>query len=254
MIGADEGQPGAGEQPVFRIAVLASGSGSNLQAMIDQLHGRRAEASAAASCGAAPGIAPGAAPGGGPQSSAPLIQIALVVSDVPGARALERAQQAGIRTAVVPPADYPDREQHDLAVVATLLEVEPDLVVLAGYMRIVAASLLEAFPWRVINLHPALLPAFPGTHSIADAVHYAAKVTGVTVHFVDPGVDNGPVIAQVPVRVLDGDTAETLGSRIHEVEHRLLPEVIRLIARGRVRPPLSGPRVVQVDWDAEQTV
>jgi phosphoribosylglycinamide formyltransferase-1 len=222
--------------------------------MIDQLHGRRAEASAAASCGAAPGIAPGAAPGGGPQSSAPLIQIALVVSDVPGARALERAQQAGIRTAVVPPADYPDREQHDLAVVATLLEVEPDLVVLAGYMRIVAASLLEAFPWRVINLHPALLPAFPGTHSIADAVHYAAKVTGVTVHFVDPGVDTGPVIAQVPVRVLDGDTAETLGSRIHEVEHRLLPEVIRLIARGRVRPPLSGTRVVQVDWDAEQTV
>jgi phosphoribosylglycinamide formyltransferase-1 len=144
-------------------------------------------------------------------------------------------------------SDYRDREQHDLALVTKLLEVEPDLVVLAGYMRIVAPSLLKAFPWRVINLHPALLPAFPGTHSIADAVRCGVKVTGVTVHFVDPGVDSGPVIAQEAVRVENGDTAESLAARIHALEHRMLPEVIRLIATGRVRPPLPGSRFVQVD-------
>ncbi len=121
---------------------------------------------------------------------------------------------------MLPVADYRDREQHDLAMVTKLLEVEPDLVVLAGYMRIVAPALLKAFPWRVINLHPALLPAFPGTHSIADAVRYGVKVTGVTVHFVDPGVDTGPVIAQEAVRVENGDTVESLAARIHEVEHR----------------------------------
>ena len=110
-----------------------------------------------------------------------------------------------------------------------------------------APSLLKAFPWRVINLHPALLPAFPGTHSIADAVRYGVKVTGVTVHFVDSGVDTGPVIAQEAVRVENGDTAETLAVRIHELEHRMLPKVVRLFAEGRVRPPLPGSRVVQVD-------
>jgi phosphoribosylglycinamide formyltransferase-1 len=166
---------------------------------------------------------------------------------MPDARALDRATRAGIRTAVLPIADYRDREQHDLAMVTKLLEVEPDLVVLAGYMRIVAPALLKAFPWRVINLHPALLPAFPGTHSIADAVRYGVKVTGVTVHFVDPGVDTGPVIAQEAVRVENGDTAESLAARIHELEHRMLPEVVRLFAEGRVTPPLPGSRVVQVD-------
>jgi phosphoribosylglycinamide formyltransferase 1 len=234
VTGADEGRADAGDQPVFRVAVLASGSGSNLQAIIDQLHGRSA------------------APGGAVPVGAPLIEVALVVSDVPDAFALERAAKAGIPTAVVPAAAYADREQHDLAVVAALQEVKPHLVVLAGYMRIVAPSLLDAFPWRVINLHPALLPAFPGTHSIADAVHYGVKVTGVTVHFVDSGMDTGPVIAQEPVRVQDNDIADTLGARIHAVEHRLLPEVIRLIATGRVREPLPGTRVAQVDWGTEQ--
>jgi phosphoribosylglycinamide formyltransferase 1 len=242
----------AGEQSVFRVAVLASGSGSNLQALIDQVHQPRfplAEQDlpphAAPGCewpvrdgGAAPAV---------PLPPAPRIEIVLVVSDNPGARALQRATHAGIPTATLPPADYQDREQHDLAVVAKLVAAEPDLVVLAGYMRIVAPSLLKAFPYRVINLHPALLPAFPGTHSIADAVRYGVKVTGVTVHFVDPGVDTGPIIAQEAVVVEDDDTAETLGARIHAAEHRLLPYVVCLIAAGRVRPPLPGIRVVQVD-------
>ena len=243
----DNGSPA--EQPVFRVAVLVSGSGSNLQAIIDSLHqplfqlidtdqyGEDAgsEAARAARAGEAGG------------ATGPRIEIVLVVSDVPGVRALERAERAGIRTVALPVADFRDRDEHDLALVTQLCAAEPDLVVLAGYMRIVSPSLLKAFPWRVINLHPALLPAFPGGHSISDAFRYGVKVTGVTVHFVDAGMDTGSVIAQEPVRVEEGDTPETLAARIHEVEHRLLPAVIRLIAEGGVQPPLPGSRVVRVD-------
>ncbi len=278
--------PAAAQPDVFRVAVLASGSGSNLQAIIDRLHRPRFQlmdvddyAATAGEAPAAPDPAPGTAASAavvgtvnmaaaaeldgtsatstamGPVqeggASQPRIEVVLVISDVPGAGALDRAVRAGIRTATIPVSDYRDREQHDLAIATKLVEVEPDLVVLAGYMRIVAPSLLKAFPWRVINLHPALLPAFPGTHSIADAVRYGVKVTGVTVHFVDPGVDTGPVIAQEAVLVSDDDTAETLAARIHAVEHRLLPEVVRLIAAGRVRPPLPGSRVVRVDWGGD---
>jgi phosphoribosylglycinamide formyltransferase-1 len=239
-MGTNEEHSAPDDQTVFRVAVLASGSGTNLQAIIDQLHRPRFQLMDSDDYGAAPRAAGGTAEG-------PRIEVVLVISDMAGARALDRAMRSGIRTALLPISDYRDREQHDLALVTKLLEVEPDLVVLAGYMRIVAPSLLKAFPWRVINLHPALLPAFPGTHSIADAVRYGVKVTGVTVHFVDPGVDTGPVIAQEAVRVENGDTAESLATRIHEVEHRMLPEVIRLFAAGRVRPPLPGSRVVQVD-------
>jgi phosphoribosylglycinamide formyltransferase 1 len=239
-MGTDEGHSAPGEQTIFRVAVLASGSGSNLQAIIDQLHRPRFQLMDADDYEVAPLAAGGAGEG-------PRIEVVLVISDMPNARALDRAMRAGIRTAVLPIADYRDREQHDLAMVTKLLEVEPDLVVLAGYMRIVAPALLKAFPWRVINLHPALLPAFPGTHSIADAVRYGVKVTGVTVHFVDPGVDTGPVIAQEAVRIENNDTVESLAARIHAVEHRMLPEVVRLFAEGRVTPPLPGSRVVQVD-------
>jgi phosphoribosylglycinamide formyltransferase-1 len=247
---APAGHPASSEPGVFRVAVLASGSGSNLQAIIDQLHRPRfqlmdADEPEAASTGGAAASDQAAPTEASPEG--PRIEVVLVISDVPGARALDRATRAGIRTATLPVTDYRDREQHDLALVTTLLEVEPDLVVLAGYMRIVAPSLLKTFPWRVINLHPALLPAFPGTHSIADAVRYGVKVTGVTVHFVDPGIDTGPVIAQEAVLVEDSDTADTLAERIHAVEHRLLPEVIGLFAAGRVRPPLTRSRVVQVD-------
>ena len=215
--------------PVYRLAVLASGSGTNLQAIIDQLHGR---------------------PAG---MSGPVIEVALVISDNPDARALERAREAGIATAVFPMDHGGSRVEHDLAMAAAIREAGAELVVLAGYMRLVSPTFVEEFPCRIINLHPALLPAFPGTTSISDAVRYGVKVTGVTVHFVDEGLDTGPVIAQEPVRVNDEDTAESLAERIHEVEHRLLPATIRLIATGRVRTPLPGTRVVQVDWGGDDS-
>ncbi len=220
--GSTAGRDGVGTADrVFRLVVLASGSGTNLQAIIDQLHGRPAD---------------------------PRIEVALVISDVPGARALERARAAGIATAVFPVADYKSRAAHDLAMVSAVEEAGADLVVLAGYMRLVSPEFVHCLPDRIINLHPALLPAFPGTTSISDAVQYGVKVTGVTVHFVDEGLDSGPIIAQEPVRVEEGDTPESLAARIHAVEHRLLPATIRLIATGRAVPPLPGSRVVQVDW------
>ena len=224
-----------GDLRVFRLAVLASGSGSNLQAIIERLHRR-------------PSQPPAEAADGSVDATAPVrIEVALVVSDVPGARALERACSATIPTAVIPPDRYPTREEHDLAIAAAIHESKADLVVLAGYMRLVTPAFVRAFPWRIINLHPALLPAFPGTAGIREALSYGVKVTGVTVHFVDEGVDTGPVIAQEPVRVEEGDTAESLAARIHTVEHRLLPATIRLIATGRVKPPLPGSRAVRVD-------
>jgi len=214
----------AGGDQVYRVVVLASGNGSNLQALIDKVHGRPAAA------------------------GAPLVEIALVLSDQPGARALERAKQAGIPTAVCASASADTREALEATILETVRQAAPDLVVLAGYMRIVPSEFVRALPWRIINLHPALLPAFPGTTSIADALTHGVKVTGVTVHFVDEGLDTGPIIAQEAVRIEEGDTVETLEERIHTVEHRLLPRIVQLLAAGKVKPPLPGTRVVQVDW------
>jgi phosphoribosylglycinamide formyltransferase 1 len=216
----------------FRVAVLASGSGSNLQAIIDTLHGRPVDETAAR------------------VTDVPTIEVALVVSDVPAARALERARVAGIPTVVVPFDARTTRAKHDTEMAKAIRAADADLVVLAGYMRLVSPEFVRTFAGRIINLHPALLPAFPGTHSIDDALRYGVKVTGVTVHFVDEGLDTGPVIAQRAVRVLEGDITETLAERIHAVEHELLPATIRLIAAGKVRAPLPGERVVRVDWDA----
>jgi len=234
---AEPGEAAApGARLVFRLVVLASGSGTNLQAIIDRLHGQ-----------------PATVAGGSTEdeAAAPTVEVALVVSDQPGARALERARAAGIATAVVPAKDYSTRADHDRALIATIAETRPDLIVLAGYMRLVAPEFVQAFPWRVINLHPALLPAFPGTTSIADAVDYGVKVTGVTVHYVDEGLDTGPIIAQEPVRVEEGDTSDSLAARIHQVEHELLPRTIQMMAAGEVRPPLPGTRVTQVDWNSD---
>ncbi|MFH1833515.1 MAG: phosphoribosylglycinamide formyltransferase [bacterium] len=248
---ADAGAVIAADPSVFRLAVLASGRGSNLQAIIEQLHGRPA---------ANPAVV---APAGGPLAAGeppvaravPLIEVALVVSDTPRAVALERACSAGIRTMAIPFDGYANREEHDLAMVDAIREAGADLVVLAGYMRLVSPAFVRAFPWRIVNLHPALLPAFPGTASIGDALSYGVKVTGVTIHFVDEDLDTGPVIVQEPVRVEEGDTEESLAGRIHTVEHRLLPAAIRLIAAGKVRHPLPGSRVVKVDWtpDSDET-
>lgn len=206
---------------MFKIAVLASGSGSNLQAIIDRVHARVAG-----------------------------IEVAVVLSNVPGVLALERAERADIPSAVFPLDDYPDRETRDHAMADAIEVGGADLVVLAGYMHLLTPAFLERFQNKVINLHPALLPAFAGEHGIEDALRYGAKVTGVTVHFVDAGVDTGPVIRQEPLPVHDDDTPADLAARIHALEHRVLPRVIELFARGKITPPEPGSRLVRVD-DAE---
>lgn len=189
----------------FRVGVLVSGSGSNLQSIIDRLH----------------------------QSDSP-VEVAVVISDNPEAYGLKRAAGAGISTAVFPLEDYPDRRQHDLAMADELKRHGVELVVLAGYMLIVTPVFLEQFPHKVINLHPSLLPAFPGATAIEDAHEYGVRVTGATVHFVDEGVDTGPIILQEAVMIDPGEALDSLRRRVHETEHRLLPEAIGLVAAGRV--------------------
>lgn len=201
----------------FPIAVLVSGNGSNLQAIIDTLHKKVAG-----------------------------VEVVLVLSNVGGVFALERARRAGIPTAVFRLEDYPNREARDLEMAAAIEAAGAKLVVLAGYMHLLTTAFLVRFPFRVINLHPALLPAFPGTHAIEDALRYGVKITGVTVHFVDEGMDSGPVILQQAVEVEESDTVDSLATRIHAVEHVLLPRAIQLIAEGRVIPPSPGSRLVRI--------
>ncbi len=202
----------------FRLGVLVSGSGTNLQSIIDKLHRE-------------------------PQG----IEVAVVISDRPDAYGLARAERAGIPTAVIKPQAFPGRPAHDLAIAAELERRGVDLVVLAGYMRVVTPALLKRFPQRVINLHPALLPSFPGVSGIEDAIAYGVRITGVTVHFVDDGTDTGPIILQEAVDIAYNDTVESLAARIHEVEHRLLPEAIELIAVGRVHFDSDNSRRVIVE-------
>lgn len=184
--------------------MLASGSGSNLQALIDHL------------------------------GAASPARIRLVLTDRPGVRALDRARTAGIPTAVVPWADHPDRHAFTAAVCDAVEGSGAEAMVLAGFMRILAPEAIRRFPDRIVNIHPALLPSFPGAHAVEMALEHGVKVTGVTVHFVDEKVDHGPIIAQETVPVLDGDTPEALHARIQEVEHRLYPEVVRAFAAGRL--------------------
>ncbi len=178
-----------------------------------------------------------------------MVEVVLVVSDQSDARALDRAKRAGILTEVCSLPAYGSREAQEAAILRVVRIADPDLVVLAGYMRVVPPEFVHALPWKIINLHPALLPAFPGTGSIRDALEHGVKITGVTVHFVDEGLDTGPIIAQQAVRIEEGDTVQTLAERIHAIEHELLPHVVRLLAAGKVKPPLPGTRVVQVDWN-----
>ncbi|HEX4511527.1 MAG TPA: phosphoribosylglycinamide formyltransferase [Burkholderiaceae bacterium] len=196
-----------------RVGVLASGGGTNLQALID------------AHVGGALGPA----------------RLVVVGSNVAGCGALDRARTAGLDTFVIEHQGHPTREAFDRAVVAELRARQIELVVLAGFMRIVTAELLDAFPARIINIHPSLLPAFPGVHSQQQAFDYGVKVTGCTVHFVELGVDSGPIIAQAVVPVLPDDDAERLRLRILAEEHKLLPAVVRAIAEGRVT--VDGRRV-----------
>lgn len=201
------------EQRRLRIAVFASGSGSNFQAIVDAV--QRGELD---------------------------VEIALLVCDKPQAKVVERADVVGIAAFTFRPKEYPSREAYETEIVRVLEEHEIDLVVLAGYMRLITSVLLEPYEGRIINIHPSLLPAFPGVDGIGDAFRYGVRVTGVTVHYVDGGMDTGPIIAQQPVTIEPQDTLDTLAQKIHAVEHQLYPQVIRWISEGRVR--LDGRVVV----------
>jgi phosphoribosylglycinamide formyltransferase 1 len=202
---------------VFKLVVLASGSGTNLQAILDTLHRRE-------------GIA-----------------VVGVASDKPGARALKRAREAGVETAVFPRDEHTGREARDVAMAAWVEARGADLVVLAGYMQLLSPTFVARFRNRVVNIHPALLPAFPGLDAIGQALAAGVEVTGVTVHFVDEGVDTGPAIVQREVAVPAGRDRARLEEAIHAVEHELYPEAIRMIARGAVRIDADDPRVVVLD-------
>jgi phosphoribosylglycinamide formyltransferase-1 len=201
----------------FRIAVLASGTGTNLQAILDGLHGQDG------------------------------IEVVCVASNKPGAPALERAAEAGVETGVFPRADHGDRIERDAAMADWLIAREVELIVLAGYMELLSAEFVRRFPNRIVNVHPALLPSFPGLDAVGQALEHGVSVTGVTVHFVDEGVDSGPIILQRPVTVPYTRDRSQLEREIHEVEHQLLPEAIRLIASGGVSVDDRNRRIVHVE-------
>ena len=197
----------------LRIGVLVSGSGTNLQAIIDA---------------AAEGLP---------------VEVVKVVSSRPDAYGIERARAAGIPTLVMNREKYADVLAADAQIVEALREAGAEYVVMAGYMRKVTSVMLDAFPNRVLNLHPALLPSFKGAHAIADAFNAGVKVTGVTVHFANADYDKGPIVAQRAITVAEYDTLDTLEAKIHDVEHVLYPEVIGLIAEGRVAVDPSTNKV-----------
>jgi phosphoribosylglycinamide formyltransferase-1 len=208
--------PGRGVADDKRVAVLVSGHGSNLQALLDAAAG----------------------PGSG-------IAVVLVAADRAGAFGLERARRAGVDTAVVRPGDHPDRPAFDLALRDRVAAARPDVVCLAGFMRILGPGFVRAFPDRIVNTHPSLLPAFRGAHAVRDALDYGVKLTGCTVHLVDEEVDHGPVLFQAAVPVEPGDDEDRLHRRIKREEHRLLPRAVRLLAEGRVR--VEGRRAVLLE-------
>lgn len=189
----------------LKIGVLISGSGSNLQAIIDAVKEGSLDA-----------------------------DIRLVISSRPDAYGLKRAEEAGIKTLALNKTVYADREAANQLIADELRNAGCEYVVMAGYMRMVTDPILDAFPDRVINLHPALLPSFKGAHGIQDAFDAGVKVTGVTVHLANAEYDKGPIIAQCPVAIEEDDTVETLEAKIHAVEHVLYPEVLRIIADGRM--------------------
>ena len=197
----------------MNIGVLASGSGTNLQAIME-----------ACEKGEIAG------------------RVAVVISDREEAFALKRAAKKGIPAHFLNPKGYKDREAYDGAAVALLREYRVEVVALAGFMRLVSPYFVRMYPNKIMNIHPALLPAFPGTHGVEDALAYGVKVSGCTVHFVDEGLDTGPIILQAAVEVKDDDTAESLHQRIHKEEYRLYPRALDLFARGKIQ--LEGRRCI----------
>lgn len=201
----------------MKVAVLASGEGTNLQALIDRFEGGQ------------------------------VVELVAVASDQPHARALERAKAAEIARASFPIKMFADRSARDAAIADWLLEHGVELVVLAGYMQLLSPEFLGRFPDRVINVHPALLPAFPGLGAVKQALAYGVKVFGVTIHFVDEGVDSGPVIMQRAIELPDARSADEVLEQLHRIEHQLLPEAVQLIAEGAVTRDPTHPRRVVIE-------
>jgi phosphoribosylglycinamide formyltransferase-1 len=211
----------------LRVGVLISGEGTNLQAILDTVHGHDG------------------------------IEVVCVASSREGAPGLERARRAGVQAAVHAQADHPDREARDLALGDWLERHSVDLIVLAGFMDLLGGPFIRRFKGRIVNVHPSLLPAFPGLRAIEQAIEYGVPLMGVTVHFVDEGVDSGPVILQESFEPEASDRGgsgsdsaarvEKIERRVHEIEHRLLPEVVRLIAAGAVSIDPDNPRIVRVN-------
>jgi phosphoribosylglycinamide formyltransferase-1 len=200
-----------------RVGVLASGSGTNLQALLDTVHGHE-------------------------------VEIVAVASDKPDATALQRAAGAGVPARAFPKDEYGgSREARDTAIADWLSESGVELVVLAGYMQLLGGAFLSRFPDRVLNVHPALLPAFPGIGAIEQAVDYGVKIFGVTVHLVDEGVDTGPIVLQGAAELPNATDPESVHDALRPLEHRLLPEAVRLIARGALRRDPANPRRILVD-------
>jgi phosphoribosylglycinamide formyltransferase-1 len=195
----------------MRVAVFASGSGTNLQAIID--------------------------------AGIDTIEIGLVFSNKPDAYALERAKNHNIPTEVLDHKSYKDRSEFDREIIKIIEPYKLDLIILAGYMRILSSDFVRAYKGKIINIHPALLPSFPGINSARQALEYGVKYTGVTVHYVDEGVDTGPIILQSIVQIEDGDTEESLLEKIHKVEHQIYPDAIRLVSSRQVE--IVGRRVIK---------
>jgi phosphoribosylglycinamide formyltransferase-1 len=201
----------------MNVAVLASGTGTNLQALIDRVHGREG------------------------------VTIVAVGSDRPDAQALARARAVDIPERAFALSDFPGRRDRDLAMADWLQSLGVGLVVAAGYMRLLDPAFLDAFPQRVINVHPALLPAFPGLHVIQQAIDYGVKVFGVTVHFLDSGVDTGPIILQRALHLPDANDVDEVLAELHPVEHELLVDAVMLISRGAVGFDPANPRRVVLE-------
>jgi phosphoribosylglycinamide formyltransferase 1 len=210
--------------PAFRVAVLISGTGTNLQALLDAVHGRPIE-----------------------QGSTTTVEIACVASSRPDAAGLARAERAGVETAVFAIADHPDRAARDRVLGDWLEQREVELIVLAGFMELLGSEFVRRFPDRIINVHPSLLPAFPGVRAIERALEHGVRVTGVTVHYVDEDLDNGPIVFQEALELSYPAPIEEIEQRVHALEHRLLPRAVRLIAAGRVHLDPRNRRVVVVD-------
>jgi phosphoribosylglycinamide formyltransferase-1 len=190
---------------ILRIGVLASGRGSNFQSIIDETESQRLKA-----------------------------HMALLITDNPSAFAIERAKKHAIEYLVMMPKDYNSKDDYFAKIAEELKKRDIGLIVLAGFMRIVGKPLIDTFHYRIMNIHPALLPAFPGLHGQRQALKYGVKISGCTVHFVDEGMDTGPIIIQAAVPVFQDDTEETLSERILRYEHKIYPEAIRLFSEGRL--------------------